>query len=553
MKTTPFSRASMSIQPSYPQESCIGDDQIWPGFIQQFRRQGQNQSYPSPQWQHQADYTQLFDQETQRTFNSSGPALPAQLINGPSMDAIPSFPFPADPRMVSPAPSQGLSTPTSSSARSPATDPDWYPDAYNTPQIHDDLPFPNDIPYMSPELGTVCAIQPQVAIFAGSAGFPCVNMSQVQTFSDPPDYTEPPENVFEPGERYLDLEQTEFAIEVDPRPSRGGEVRTATRRSLASNGRQQDPMDAGYIQDQDQSQVTTDMDGDIEEDDEVPEEEASDTEYTPKRSNRRRATHTSKSVSSSSVRRGRPAKSKSLRASKFSRGLSTLACKSCKTNFNDPVALQRHVDKEHTRAFTCVFNFAGCPSTFASKNEWKRHVATQHLNFNTWVCNLDACGKAHAESSSSPKKEIEGMSSKGAIFNRKDLFTQHLRRMHAPNRKRPDKQKSTWDDRIKELQKDCLQVNRQGPKALKCPVADCPAPFSGSKCWDDRMEHVAKHLEKVAETRGAASVQHQNDELLVKWAQSEGIIDRVDGGYKLIPMNTWLDGLDQDAECEDDD
>lgn len=67
------------------------------------------------------------------------------------------------------------------------------------------------------------------------------------------------------------------------------------------------------------------------------------------------------------------------------------------------------------------------------------------------------------------------------------------------------------------------------------------------------MEHVAKHLEKVAETRGAASVQHQNDELLVKWAQNEGIIDRVDGVYKLIPMNTWLEGLDQDAECEDDD
>ena len=431
----------MSMQPLDQQEGCLGGDQEWPGLIQQFHDQGQNQSYPSPQWQQQADYTQLFDEETQRPFNSSGLALSAQLSNRPSVDAIPSYTFPADPRMVSPAPSPRL-------------------------------------------LALTSAVQPQVATFDDSVGFPYVNMGQFRTFSDPLDHIELLENVFEPGEKYRTIDM-----------NRGAEV-----------------------------------------DDEVPEEEASDTDYIPKRKIGRRAT-----------------KSKSLRASKSSRGLSTFACKSCKMIFNDPVALQCHVDKEHTRAFTCVFNFAGCPSTFASKNEWKRHVATQHLNFYSWVCNLDACGKAHAESSSSPKKEIEGMSSKGVIFNRKDLFTQHVRRMHAPNRKRPDKQKSTWDDRIKELQKDCLQVNRQGPRVLKCPVADCPALFSGSKCWDDRMEHVAKHLEKVAETRGAASVQHQNDELLVKWAQNEGIIDRVDGVYKLIPMNTWREGLDEDAEafCEE--
>jgi hypothetical protein len=59
-------------------------------------------------------------------------------------------------------------------------------------------------------------------------------------------------------------------------------------------------------------------------------------------------------------------------------------------------------------------------------------------------------------------------------------------------------------------------------------------------------------LEKVAETRGAAIVQHENDELLVKWAQNEGIINLVDGKYELIPINTWLDGLDQDADGEDE-
>jgi hypothetical protein len=543
----------MSTQSLYSPEDRLTDGQAWTGTMQQFHRPGQAQSYPSPQWQEQVDYPQHFDQEAKRPFYLSSPALPLQVINRSSLDTVATFPLPA-PRMVSPAPSQELSTPTSSNARSPATDPDWYPDPYNTPQIHDDLPFPNELPYLSPDIGAVCTVRPPANIFSGSAGFPCVvNLSQVQSFIDQQDFTDPPETVFEPDERYLDMEQTEYAIEVDPRPSRGVEVRAASRRSLASSGRHETSLDTGYIQEQDPAQTMVDVDGDMEDDDEILEEQASDTDYTPKRtrSNRRRTTNFSKPSSSSSHRRGRAAKSRSLGTSKSSKGHSALACKTCKAPFNDSASLQRHVESAHTRAFTCVFNFAGCSSTFASKNEWKRHVATQHLNFYTWVCNLDACGKTHAEASSSSKKESGGASSKGATFNRKDLFTQHLRRMHAPHRKRPDKQKSAWDDRIKDLQKTSQHVNRQGPRALKCPVAECGAHFSGSKCWDDRMEHVAKHLEKVAETKGAAIVQHENDELLVKWAQNEGIINRVDGKYELIPINTWLDGL-EDAEGEDE-
>lgn len=456
--------------------------------------------------------------------------------------------------MVSPAPSQDLSTPTSSNARSPATDPEWYTDPYSAPQIHDDVSFPNDMFYLSQELETICTGRPQMAGFAEQSGYPCVNLSQVQGFIDQEDFAESQDDAFESDDRYLDMDQNEFSIEVDPRPLRADQIQTSSRRSFARNERLGVPKELASVQEQVPLHVAADGEGDLEDEDEIIEDEASDTDYTPKatRSSKRRSAHSSKSLSSSSARRGRAMKSKSLRSPK-SKLQSALACRTCKASFNDTAALQRHVDNSHPRAFTCVFNFAGCSSTFASKNEWKRHVATQHLNFNTWVCNLDNCGSAQNASSSSPKT-AGGQSGKGATFNRKDLFTQHLRRMHAPaaTRRKLDKQKAEWDEKIRELQKSCIQVNRQGPKALKCPVVECGFDFSGSKCWDDRMEHVAKHLEKVASTRGSASVQHENDEQLVNWALNEGIIELADGVYKLIPIAAWLEVLDQDAEGEDE-
>jgi len=85
--------------------------------------------------------------------------------------------------------------------------------------------------------------------------------------------------------------------------------------------------------------------------------------------------------------------------------------------FKDSSSLRKHIAAAHTRPFPCAFSFAGCTSTFGSKNEWKRHIASQHLCLTFYRC------------SSCPQSTVEG---KGNEFNRKDLFTQHLRRMHAP-------------------------------------------------------------------------------------------------------------------------
>ena len=312
-------------------------------------------------------------------------------------------------------------------------------------------------------------------------------------------------------------------------------------------------MGSDYIQEQDPSQPIADMDGYVKDYSEALEEEAGCIARLT-RPNRGDTVYPPNFLFLSMTGRGRIAKPKYLRASKQSKAHSVLICRTCEARFNGPLALQNHIDNSHPRAFTCVFNFAGCESSFASKNEWKRHVSTQHLILNTWVCNLDNCGIAHTEPSSSSKKYSVGASSRGAIFNRKDLFTQHLRRMHAPPLRHANKEKSAWEDRIKDLQEICQQVNRQSPRVLRCPVAECGVHFGGSKCWDDYMEHVAKHLEKAAVTKDAPSVRHEIEQLFVAWALQEGVINLLDGEYKLTSTSIWLDnGLGQDAEGEDED
>ncbi|KAI9662168.1 MAG: hypothetical protein M1831_002864 [Alyxoria varia] len=76
------------------------------------------------------------------------------------------------------------------------------------------------------------------------------------------------------------------------------------------------------------------------------------------------------------------------------------------------------------RPFTCPLSPYGCQKTFTSKNEWKRHISSQHICLGFWRCDL--CTESTAPND----------------FNRKDLFTQHVRRMHVGN-KCGDKRDST--------------------------------------------------------------------------------------------------------------
>lgn len=191
--------------------------------------------------------------------------------------------------------------------------------------------------------------------------------------------------------------------------------------------------------------------------------------------------------------------------------------------FKDSSSLRKHIAAAHTRPFPCAFSFAGCTSTFGSKNEWKRHIASQHLCLTYFRC------------SSCPHSTIEG---KGNEFNRKDLFTQHLRRMHAPFAikkaiaKGDSKLQADWDGHVKEMQVSCLITRRKPPQRAACPKADCSTIFEGAASWDEWTEHVGRHMEKGEGTDLGV------DRLLAQWALEECIIERKDDGeYRLCAGN----------------
>lgn len=195
-------------------------------------------------------------------------------------------------------------------------------------------------------------------------------------------------------------------------------------------------------------------------------------------------------------------------------------CSMCShTPFKDSSSLRKHIAAAHTRPFPCAFSFAGCTSTFGSKNEWKRHIASQHLCLQYYRCS--SCTSTAAEG-------------KGNEFNRKDLFTQHLRRMHAPfavkkSLKQIDQRvQLEWDNHLKEMQQSCLVQRRLPPARSACPKPDCHTEFEGAGSWDEWTEHVGRHMEKGEAQRMGV------DRLLAEWAFEEGIIEpKGNGEYRL--------------------
>ena len=130
--------------------------------------------------------------------------------------------------------------------------------------------------------------------------------------------------------------------------------------------------------------------------------------------------------------------------------------------------------------------------------------------------------------------------------------------MHPPSdvkRNAPKKSTSNmeWEDRIKKLQKDCAQEKKNPPRKSMCPVDGCGVMFEGAtreackKAWDERMEHIGKHLDPV---NGIIEVNHQQDPLLVEWAQIEGVVERVSTGWRLAGTGA-LEDIDAIGEEED--
>ncbi|KAM3535264.1 hypothetical protein MY4038_001505 [Beauveria bassiana] len=213
---------------------------------------------------------------------------------------------------------------------------------------------------------------------------------------------------------------------------------------------------------------------------------------------------------------------------------STVQCTQCDLTFSSVSTFARHVRSEHVRPLLCVFHYAGCTSRFAFKNEWKRHVISQHLNLQYWVCVEGSCALKQRPIAESP---ITTVPCQGSIFNRKDLYTQHLRRMHTNttleiggaylDTRGPASGQSR--DHIRGLQDKAARTRCSLPHFMLCPVSGCSSPFSGPNAWDDWMEHISIHMQRAASGKEAAvNCGGSNGWTLTEWAASEavGIITR---------------------------
>lgn len=182
-----------------------------------------------------------------------------------------------------------------------------------------------------------------------------------------------------------------------------------------------------------------------------------------------------------------------------------------------------------TRLFICSFSHYGCPSTFNSKNEWKRHVTTQHLKPGVFRCDVGLCNSAKDK-----KRTLDTSGNRITVqpyhhdFNRKDLFTQHQRRMHKPQAlltNPSERLNNAFEASLDEVRQRCWIENRQPPTQSRCGF--CGRGFQGPQSWEERMEHVGKHFER-------GDRDEQEDEALREWALGQGVIQPFgDGGWVL--------------------
>lgn len=504
-------------------------------------------STPNSPWQHQQPIDRYVE-EPQRTYfttrvspNGSIQSFCPQMNEG--VTALPRAPPPI--RYSSPVPSQGTYS-QPSSAQSPGADQEWYSDQGYSPRPEamdqtQHFPFPLPSSFPDQKFGPT-ALTPYNSQ-------PCVSMDQIQSFPDLHG------NTYEDNDVYSSLSQAHdaYSRELDQHSHQSRvyshqSYRHSNDEDLGASVKSSNTPITHHIRlihgtmDQDSIYPDPDADADAEADIDEQPDETSDTDYTPQSEYAHRSTRTRKRHISNIYPSASSHTQKRHRISKTPQKTGLLVCKDCDHSpFRDNAALQRHINTSHLRAYVCVFAFAGCKSTFASKNEWKRHVASQHLNFSAWVCSLGTCDKMHASRKT-------GERSVGAEFNRKDLFTQHLRRMHAPfDVKRKKNKNLEWEEEVKRLQTECLVVKRQAPTMLGCPMQNCQQLFEGATCWDERMEHLAKHLEQIARDQRSEEEMHQEDDrFLTEWAVRENIIERRAGkGYRLA-------GYFTDAASEDD-
>ena len=235
-----------------------------------------------------------------------------------------------------------------------------------------------------------------------------------------------------------------------------------------------------------------------------------------------------------------------------------------RTSMDLVITAQRSGENKHP----CVFSFAGCNSTWKTKNEWKRHAMTQHIVLESYHCKLckdNGDGNSNGLGNGKGRKGKMGKMGMniawanvggvdGQIFNRKDLFTQHVKRMHEPTAYRQCSkgggtavQKKEYEDWIKRQQQVAhFHTGRQALNISACPMMGCNSTFQGGKGWDDRLEHIWKHFER----KECDAMTDMGEGGLKEWALASGVVvEDADGRSVLKECTT--DGKtcsEEDAE-----
>lgn len=249
------------------------------------------------------------------------------------------------------------------------------------------------------------------------------------------------------------------------------------------------------------------------------EEESSDPDYTPGRASRRRRSSASTSSSGRNGQRRRSNHGRKNSSSTPNNGnrINKRSGRAAASFGAGRGSIEVGSSGESQRHFPCPLATYGCQSTFSSKNEWKRHVSTQHIKLGFWRCDLCATTIDPHDDQTFYHND----------FNRKDLFTQHLRRMHAAPASpssRNHKDYQVTEDNIAEHQTRCFQKLRGTPPKSSCLY--CDEMFTGVNSWDQRMEHIGRHLEKDrnAGSRFSNVAGWNVDKDLERWLETEGII-----------------------------
>ncbi len=216
------------------------------------------------------------------------------------------------------------------------------------------------------------------------------------------------------------------------------------------------------------------------------------------------------------------------------------------------------------RPFSCPLTPYGCHKTFASKNEWKRHITSQHICLGFWRCDL--C----LDMDTSPND-----------FNRKDLFTEHLRRIHSrhfghkdasrpeadrditikpDHDRRLDGKLETLDDALKDAMEDtrtrCWVPVRELPMKMSCVF--CGKCFTKNGSFKQWLEHVGHHIavpahkprrsttKRIDDESGLKHdhIKWEKDEVLREWLLSEGLLEKgkAEGTWTIMGRRTTSNG-----------